>query len=132
MWFRGKAQPPIRSLVGEGTRFVGDVHFSDGLRIDGEVVGNVVASGSAPNLLVVSEKARVHGKVKAGHVIINGEVLGPVESSELLEIQPKARVVGDVHYLMLELHAGGRIEGALRPAKADERPVLTLAASNAD
>ena len=128
--FRKKRQPPIRSLVGEGARFVGDLEFSDGLRIDGEVVGNVTATNEHGNLLVISEKARIVGKVKAGHVIINGEVLGPVESGELLEIQPRARVYGDVRYLMLEMHAGACVEGDLRPLKPEERPTLTLAASN--
>jgi len=130
MWFKRKAQPPIRSLIGEGTRLLGDVHFSDGLRIDGEVSGDVCAVGDGPSLLVISEKARVHGRVKAGHVIINGEVRGPVEATEMLELQPKAHVVGDVRYELLEMHAGARIEGELRHATADGRPALKLAASN--
>ena len=46
----------------------------------------------------------------------------------MLELQPKAKV--DVRYAMLELHAGARIEGDLRVIKSDDRPALTLAASN--
>jgi cytoskeletal protein CcmA (bactofilin family) len=130
MWFKRKAQPPIRSLIGEGTRFDGALSFNDGMRIDGEVKGDVVALGDGPTLLVISEKARVHGRVKAAHVIINGEVLGPVEASDLLELQPKAHVVGDVRYQLLEMHAGARIEGDLRHVTADVRPALKLAASN--
>ena len=130
MWFKRKAQPPIRSLIGEGTRFDGALSFNDGMRTDGEVKGDVVAVGDGPSLLVISEKARVHGRVKAAHVIINGEVLGPVEASDLLELQPKAHVVGDVRYQLLEMHAGARIEGDLRHVTADVRPALKLAASN--
>lgn len=130
MWFKTKAQPPIRSLVGESMRFEGVLRFSDGLRIDGEVIGDVLALGDGPNLLVIGEKARIHGKVKAGHVIINGEVIGPVESTEMLELQPKARVVGDVRYRLLEIHPGASIEGDLKSARTDDRPTLTLAASN--
>lgn len=131
MWFSSKkAQPPIRSLVGEGTRLQGELRFQDGLRIDGEVQGDVVADSEAGSLLVISEKARVHGKVKAGHVIINGEVVGPVEALELLELQPKARIVGDVRYELLEMHPGALIEGELRPLKSPDRPALKLAASN--
>ena len=68
--------------------------------------------------------------MKAAHVIINGEVLGPVEASDLLELQPKAHVVGDVRYQLLEMHVGARIEGDLRHVTADVRPALKLAASN--
>ena len=50
---------------------------------------------------------------------------------ELLELQPKARVWGDVRYEALEMHQGATIDGELRPLKADEKPAIKLAASNA-
>jgi cytoskeletal protein CcmA (bactofilin family) len=131
MWFSFKKQPPIRSLIGEGTAVHGELRFSDGLRVDGEVHGDVVATGDKPSLLVISEKARVHGKVMAAHVIINGQVVGPVHSTELLEIQPKARIVGDVRYEALEMHQGATIDGELRHRSGDaDKPTLKLAASN--
>jgi cytoskeletal protein CcmA (bactofilin family) len=79
---------------------------------------------------VISERARVIGKVKGGHVIINGVVHGPVLSTELLELQPKAAIVGDVRYEALEIHQGATIDGEIKPLKADERPGLKLATSN--
>ncbi|MBI3155611.1 MAG: polymer-forming cytoskeletal protein [Burkholderiales bacterium] len=125
-----KTQPPIRSLISEGTRVAGELRFVDGLRIDGEVIGDVVADPQAGSLLVVSEKALVRGKVNAGHVIINGRVEGPVQSTEALELQPKARVVGDVSYQVLEMHPGATITGELAPLDRPERPALQLAAAN--
>ena len=130
MWFTRKRQPPIRSLVCEGSVVRGELRFVEGLRIDGEVIGDVLAVGAARSLLVISEKARVHGKVKAGHVIISGEVVGPIHCDDLLELQPKARVVGDVSYGTLEMHHGASIDGEVRSLKSSERPTLTLAASN--
>lgn len=130
--FNRKKQPPIRTLIGEGTTIRGEVVFTEGLRIDGEVVGDVFGAGEGPSILVVSEKARITGKVKAGHVIVNGEVNGPVESTDLLELQPRARITGDVRYEVLEMHQGATIDGELRPLKAEEKPssALKLAASN--
>lgn len=131
MWFSKKKQPPIRSLVGEGMRVQGELRFTEGLRIDGEVHGDVIAADEGGgSILVISENARVHGKVKAGHVIINGEVVGPVHSSELLELQPKARIVGDVRYEILEMHQGATLDGELKSLKTAEKPTLKLAASN--
>lgn len=132
MWLNRKKQPPIRSLIGEGTAVHGELRFVDGLRIDGEVYGDVVAAGDGTSLLVVSDKARIVGKVIAGHVIINGEVQGPVLSSELLELQPRARIVGDVQYEALEMHQGAKIDGELRHRPHDEGATqpLMLAASN--
>lgn len=129
MWFDKRHPPPIRSLVGEGTVVEGNLRFCEGLRIDGEVHGDVEAASDG-SMLVISENARVHGKVKAGHVIINGEVRGPVHSYELLELQPKARVTGEVRYELLEMHRGALIDGEIKPLKATEKPALKLAASN--
>ena len=128
--FGKKKAPAIRSLIGEGTLIKGELHFSEGLRIDGEVLGDVIAGGDHPSMVFISEKARVEGKVKAGHVIINGTVVGPVQSDELLELQPKARITGDVRYEALEMHQGATIDGELHPLKPDDKPSLKLAASN--
>ena len=134
MWFNRKKQPPIRSLIGEGTVVQGELRFDQGLRIDGEVIGDVVA-GDPSSLLVISENARVQGKVMAGHVIINGQVQGPVVATALLELQPKARIVGDVHYEALEMHQGATIDGVMKHVSGGaeseaERPLLKLAAAN--
>ena len=130
MWTVKKKPPPIRSLIGEGVVVSGDLKFSEGLRVDGHVMGDVVAQADGRSILVISDNARVHGRVFASHVIINGEVHGPVHCTELLELQPKARVVGDIRYEMIEMHPGSLVEGELKPLKSAEKPALKLAASN--
>jgi cytoskeletal protein CcmA (bactofilin family) len=128
--FGKKAQPPIRSLIAQGSRIEGNLKFSDGLRIDGEVVGNTCANADQPSILVISEAAVVEGEVRADHVIVNGTVRGPVHARELLELQPKARIEGDVFYKALEMHQGAMIAGQLKPLDSDEKPLLKLAANN--
>jgi cytoskeletal protein CcmA (bactofilin family) len=129
-WKPRRKSPPIRSLVGEGVVVLGDLQFRDGLRVDGEVRGNVLAAADSPSLLVVGEKARITGRVAAAHVIVGGELRGPVHCTELLELQPGARLVGEVRYTVLEMHPGALVEGELRPLNSVERPALKLAASN--
>jgi cytoskeletal protein CcmA (bactofilin family) len=46
-------------------------------------------------------------------LVTNGTVVGPVEVSSSLEMQPKARIVGDVGYMVIEMHQGAVIEGKL-------------------
>ena len=49
----------------------------------------------------------------------------------LLELQPKARIDGDVFYRALEMHESAVISGQLRPTAAGEsKPILKLAANN--
>ena len=49
--FGKKAQPPIKSLIAQGTRIEGNMKFTEGLRVDGEVFGDIQSilntSGSA-------------------------------------------------------------------------------------
>jgi len=129
--FGKKNQPPIKSLIAHGSRIEGNYIFAEGLRVDGEVVGDIRAHPGHPSILVISETASVTGVIHADHVIINGRVLGPVHASELLELQPKAHIEGDVTYKALEMHQGALIAGQLRPVSgADEKPTLKLAANN--
>jgi cytoskeletal protein CcmA (bactofilin family) len=116
MFQRKKSTPPqkrIDSLIGAGTVVDGDIKFNGGLRIDGHVHGNVVATDGEPGTLVVSEQARVDGEIRVSHVVINGTVNGPVTANNYLELQAKAQVAGDVTYKTLEMHVGAVIEGRL-------------------
>lgn len=129
--FNKKKQPPIKSLIAEGSLIDGHVHFSDGLRVDGSVNGDIKAAETRASILVISESASVNGTVNADHIIINGQIKGPVHARVLLELQPKARIEGDVHYAALEMHQGALIDGLLRPILvAEEKPTLVLAANN--
>ena len=85
-------------------------------------------------MLVISEAAVVQGSIQADHVIINGTVRGNIQARELLELQPKAKIEGDVAYVALEMHQGATICGQLRPLVAgesdEEKPLLKLATKN--
>ena len=129
--FNKKKQPPIRSLIAEGSQISGDIQFADGMRVDGEVRGNIRAHEDHASILVISESAKVTGEVVADHIIINGVVIGPVHASHMLELQPKARIEGDVQYAALEMHQGALITGQLQPLlPSEEKPTLKLAANN--
>jgi len=128
-----KPQNRIDSLIGAGTRIEGNVIFSGGLRIDGEVKGNVIAAAGQPSTVVVSEQARIEGEVRVTHMVVNGTIEGPVHVSEFLELQPRSRVKGDIHYSSLEIHLGAVVEGRLvhGEANAEGKPVeLKLAKGN--
>ena len=81
--------------------------------MDGLVKGNVAAAGEEPSTLVLSENAKIEGKIRVSHVVINGAVLGPVHATEYVELQSKCHVTGDVFYKTLEMHMGAIVEGKL-------------------
>ncbi len=135
MWERRKRATPqkrIDSLIGAGTVVAGNVTFSGGLRIDGEVRGDVVSAGDEPGTLVVSEHAKIRGEIRVSHVVVNGAVDGPLTANDYLELQPKARIVGDVTYRTLEMHVGAIVQGRLVHAEPGTASVVELKRAAAD
>jgi cytoskeletal protein CcmA (bactofilin family) len=127
-----KPQNRIDSLIGVGTKVIGDVFFTGGLRIDGNVVGNVVADASNASTLVLSEHARVEGEIRVTHLVVNGMVVGPVEATQYLELQSKAKVTGDVKYKTLEIQLGAIVEGKLVHISESSEKVVSLKLSGTD
>jgi cytoskeletal protein CcmA (bactofilin family) len=110
---QSKPKNRIDSLIGAEARIEGNISFSGGLRVDGEVSGNIVAVPGKPSTLVLSEHGRVNGEISVTHLVLNGIVDGPVRATEYLELQSKARVTGNVHYKSMEIQLGAVVEGRL-------------------
>jgi cytoskeletal protein CcmA (bactofilin family) len=127
-----KPQNRIDSLIGAGTKIVGDVHFTGGLRVDGEIDGSIIATPGKPSTLVLSEHARVNGAVNVTHLVVNGEVSGPVNVAEYLELQSKSKVTGDVHYKTLEIQLGAVVEGKLIHLADATEKVVAFKLSNSE
>ena len=126
-----KPQNRIDSLIGNGTRLDGNVSFAGGLRVDGEIKGNVTASGDQPSTLVISEHARIEGEITVSHLVVNGTVIGPIHSSGFLELQTRARVTGHVEYNTIEMQLGAVVQGRLIHQAAPSKSVeLKLAANS--
>jgi cytoskeletal protein CcmA (bactofilin family) len=129
--FNKKKQPAIKSLIAQECLIEGNFTFADGLRLDGTLKGNILGLHERPSILVISETASVTGEIQADHIIINGSVNGPVHARVILELQPKARITGDVIYKALEMHQGALVDGRLCPqVETEEKPTLKLAANN--
>ena len=106
-------QQRIESLIGTGTLVDGNLTFTGGLRIDGKVKGNISASEGESATLVVSEHAHVEGDIRVSHIVVNGSVQGQISVDDHIELQAKARVVGDVSYRSLEMQVGAVVQGRL-------------------
>ena len=110
---KSRLQDRIDSLIGAATKIEGNLNFSGGLRVDGEVNGSVSALLDQPSTLVLSEHGRINGDINVTHLVINGIVVGSVSAAEYLELQSKAKVLGDIRYKTLEMQVGAVVEGKL-------------------
>ena len=71
------------------------------------------AEPGADAILSVSEQGCIEGSVIAPNVILNGIVKGNIDASDRVELGAKARVLGNVHYTVIETAVGAQINGKL-------------------
>ena len=104
---------PIETLVGDSTRVHGDIEFTGGFHVDGYIKGNVTAAQGSDSTLTVSDKGCVEGSVMVPTVLLNGTVKGDVRATARVELGPKARVIGNVQYKLIEMAVGAEVNGKL-------------------
>ena len=115
----GRPTMSVDTLIGAQTVIRGDVAFSGGLHIDGQVHGAIVAEAGSDAVVTVSDKGRIEGEIRAPHVVINGTLDGDVIASERIELAAQARVTGNIRYKLLEMAAGAQVNGQIM---RDEEP----------
>ena len=117
--FRRKTDQPsidvsrLSSLIATGVQIEGDVIVTDGVRIDGQVTGNVIAKPETKGLLVLSEQGRIEGNVRVHDAVVNGTICGDLEVENFIELQAGARVTGAIRYRSLQMTCGARVEGTM-------------------
>ena len=108
-----RKQIDASSIIGHQTHVLGDINFEGRLHINGTVRGNVSADQDVRAMLTLSENGSIHGNVKVPYVVLNGPVIGSVYAMDHIELAPKARVEGDVHYALIEMAMGAEVNGKL-------------------
>ncbi len=111
------------TLIATNCEFVGDVHFSDQLLVNGIVKGNIYAQAGSKAVVTVSEKGRVKGEIRVPNVIVNGKVYGDIKSDKHVELAAKAEVKGNVYYHLIEMVMGSRVDGNLVHLKDGKKEV---------
>ena len=117
----------VDALIGAQVVIRGDVEFSGGLYVEGTILGKVIAQeGATTATLTLAEQGSIEGEIRAHVVVLSGRLDGDVHASERVELAGNARVLGNIHYKVVEMAAGAAISGRLLHA---ETPVALPAPS---
>lgn len=112
----------VTTLIARNTRVEGKLEFSGVLEIEGVVVGDIIAAADSKSVVRILHNGRVEGEIRVPQIIINGEVVGDVHADEQLYLAEKAMIEGNVHYRVIEIEKGARINGSiLQMGKDSER-----------
>ena len=114
----------IDNLVGPNSKVSGDIWFSGGCHVNGNVKGSVNAESDTESTLTISDEGIIEGGVKVPYVVLNGIVRGDVVASQRIELGPTARVVGNVYYNLIEMAIGAEINGKLVHQPEGKVPLL--------
>ena len=101
------------TLVAAGTEINGDLRFDNQLYLNGRVIGNISAPEGGQATVVVSETGSVTGDIRVPNVVIGGCVEGNVHAVGRIELGASARVIGNVHYRLMEMQLGAQVDGQL-------------------
>ena len=108
----------LTAFIDEGSEIEGKYTFTGTVMLNGRFRGEIVSNDT----LIVGEKGVVNAAIRAGVVLINGEVVGNVLGSERVEIRGTARVFGDVEAPVVVIEEGVLFEGHCRMTKAEAAP----------
>ncbi len=95
------------TIISAGVSIEGKLNSNGNVRIDGEVKGDINASGN----VTIGENGEVNGEIRASVVTIGGKVTGAIHSKEKLVLESKALLKGDLVTKILVVEAGAKFEG---------------------
>jgi cytoskeletal protein CcmA (bactofilin family) len=109
--------PDHTAIIGEGSEIDGKYTFTGTLILNGHLKGEIVSN----DRLMIGAKGIVNATIRAGTVLIEGEVTGNVSALERVELCGNARVYGDIEAPVVSIEPGVLFEGHCRMTKS--RPI---------
>lgn len=91
----------------EGTKIKGDIFADSNLRIDGEIIGNIITSSK----VVIGENGRVAGNLSCIEASVEGEVTGNINVEGLLILKGTAKILGDIVTARIQIEEGATFNG---------------------
>jgi cytoskeletal protein CcmA (bactofilin family) len=101
------------SIISAGTVLEGNVRTNSGFRIDGTLLGNITAEESNNSPIAIGPDGKVEGNIQGLRIIIAGTVVGDIFCNGLLELLPRAQILGDIQYKSISIGLNAKISGAM-------------------
>ena len=103
----------ITSLIAQSCILTGDLEFADGVKIDGQVIGDVTF-GTKYGMCIVTRPGVVTGNITGSRILIVGQVNGDLNITDVCFLAPSAVVRGNITAGSIITMPGASIDGTLR------------------
>lgn len=121
-----KNQSLINSIIGEGTRFRGDIELRGLLKIDGDFQGNIKADGR----VLIGRLGRAQCLIEADTVVVGGILKGDIRAESKIVLLSTSMVIGDIRSPQIVVEEGVIIHGYCTVSR--DAAVLAAAPSRED
>jgi cytoskeletal protein CcmA (bactofilin family) len=108
-----KDQQIDKTVIGQSAVVVGNIVSQDLVQLKGHVVGNIDVNGSPNAQLSVLSQAHVEGDINAQQAVVNGVVMGNIESNGRVELHSGADVKGNISYATMAIEHGAKLYGMM-------------------
>jgi cytoskeletal protein CcmA (bactofilin family) len=110
---KGPRRSELTAFIDEGSEMEGRYTFRGTVMLNGRFKGEI----SSEDTLIIGERGVIAADIRAGRVLVSGEVTGNLRAMERIELKRTARVYGDVEAPVVVLEEGVLFEGHCRMAK---------------
>ena len=111
-----------RSVLSEELQIIGSLTAKGEVEVCGTVTGEVSCAS-----LIVGERGRICGGVKAEEVVVDGQIDGPIEGMQVT-LTSHAHVQGDIFHERLLMDEAAILKGTARQREFSEEPRPAAAA----
>jgi cytoskeletal protein CcmA (bactofilin family) len=97
------------SVISEGVKIEGNVHFPYPVEIDGIVVGDIISD----DVLIIGREGKVESNIKVKNAVISGKFTGDMTASGTVTITTTGKFIGNLFQkgTMLAIEKGGLFRG---------------------
>ena len=113
---------PVESVIAAELTIEGKITGSGDVRIAGRFKGDVQVDGN----FRIDAGARLEGQVRAGVVVVGGELQGNIDAAKQVDVLSTGIIVGDVKAASITVAAGSRMRGHVEFGWDDKHGALEL------
>jgi cytoskeletal protein CcmA (bactofilin family) len=95
------------TVIGAGTTIKGDIESSGDIRIDGTLIGNVIAKAK----ILVGPEGVLAGDLICNQADVLGKVSGKIKVEDLVQLRGKANIQGDIYAGKLQIEPSATFNG---------------------
>ena len=97
----------LTALIDEGSEIEGQCTFGGTVMLNGTVRGEITCTDT----VIIGEKGIAHTTIRAGAIVISGQVVGNLMATQRVEMRDAARVFGDIEAPVVVMEEGVIFQG---------------------